>query len=86
MPILPPLAPHPYDSVTNALNSARARLNEGLKTLFPVSGKVLNETDSTSLQHLNNGWRRMQDTLADRGYARLLNEVIIQSFPIVAFA
>ncbi len=84
MPIFPPLAPAQYDTVTNVLNSARMRLNDALKTLQPVSGKLLENSHETTLQALNNAWRKMQDCLADRGYARLINEVIIFSFPVVA--
>ena len=83
MPILPPISPQNYDTVTHVLNSARRRLNDVLKTLEPVSGKLLGETHEGSQQTVNSAWRNLQDRLADRGYARLISEVIIQSFPVV---
>lgn len=71
-----------YDNLTTVLNMARGRLNDELTTLQPVSGKVLKNTQSFTQQTVNSAWRRFQDVLAERGYARLINEVIIPNFPI----
>src|ERR1017187_5491545 len=83
MPILPPINTQNYDTVTNAVTSAKARLNDSLPSLYPVGGGVLGLNQPTTLQSLNSAWRRMQDTLAARGYARLLSEAIISSIPVV---
>lgn len=84
MPVLPPINAPVYDKVSVVLNVARARLNDELVTLAPVGGKLLENNQVFSLQVLNSAWRRMQDALAERGYARLIDEVILQSFPVVA--
>ena len=84
MPIIPPASSSQYDSVNQALTSANSRLSGKLDTLQPVSGKILGNTNANSLQFTNSAWRKMQDQLASRGYARLNNECIIGSFPKVA--
>lgn len=84
MPIIPVQNVAQYDSVTIALNSAKSRLNDRLNTLLPVSGSILGNTSDSTLQSLNNAWRRQQDYLADRGYARLINEQVIFGLPPVA--
>ena len=84
MPTLPPINARQKDTVTTALNSARARLNQSMDTLLPVSGKVLDLTDSSTLQFSNNAWRKQQDFLADKGYQRLTDEIVIERFPAVA--
>ena len=83
MPVIAPIVAQPYDTVNNVLTSARARLNGRLDTLQPISGKLLDNGEFFTLQSLNSGWRKMQDCLADRGYAALLNEVVIGNLPVV---
>lgn len=83
MPVFPAIPVQQYDSIFSMLNSARARLNETMNTLLPTSGKLLDMTDSSTLQTVNNGWRKQQDLLADRGYQRLIDEVVIYAFPAV---
>jgi hypothetical protein len=83
MPVLPPTAAPPYDTVNTCLTSARARLSDRLDTLQPVSGRLLDNTEFFTLQSLNSGWRNMQDRLADNGYAALTNEAVIANLPAV---
>ena len=83
MPI-PPLIALPYDTVNLVLGTARVRLNDSIDTLQPVSGKILENNQTFSQQAVNNAWRFFQEMLADRGFARLIDEVIIAGFPIVA--
>lgn len=84
MPVLPPSTAQVYDSLNTVLIATRARLNDEIPTLAPVSGKILQNTQNFSLVTVNNAWRNMQDCLANRGFARLINEVVIHSFPVVA--
>ncbi len=84
MPILPPLVIQAYDSVNLAITSAQARLNGEITTLLPVSGKLLDNNQDSTCQSTNSAWRAMQDALADRGYAALLNEVVIAEIPVVS--
>lgn len=84
MPVLTPPPSTAYDTVNTVLLAARARLNDEIKTLQPVSGKVLQNSQVYSQQATNNAWRKVQDYMAERGYARLINEVIIGGLPVVA--
>ena len=67
-----------------ALNSARGRLNDHLSTLAPIGGKILALETAATQQLTNNAFRKMQDMLADRGYADLIGDAIISQFPQVA--
>jgi hypothetical protein len=73
-----------YDTLTTILNMVRGRVNDELVTLQPVGGKLLKNTQVFSQQTVNSAWRAFQDVLAERGYDRLLEEVIVIGFPIVA--
>lgn len=73
-----------YDTLTTVLNMVRGRINDELATLQPVGGKLLKNTQVFSQQTVNSAWRKFQDILAERGYDRLIGEVVIHEFPIVA--
>ncbi|MGA7885904.1 MAG: hypothetical protein WCA44_09185 [Acidobacteriaceae bacterium] len=75
-----------YDTLTVVLNMVRQRMNDELVTLQPVGGKLLKNTQVYSQQSVNTAWRKFQDKLAERGYAKLIEEVIISNLPIVASA
>ena len=83
MPIFPSPGNSPYDSLTTILNASRFRLNDKLKTLVGVSGKILSETDQSTNQACNNGYRRFQDALCDAGCERFQAETIITGVPAV---
>lgn len=84
MPVLPPIAAQPYDTANDVLNMTRGRLNDELKTLLPVSGRLLENGQVFVQQTFNTAWRKCQAFLAEKGYARLLDEVVMQSLPVVA--
>lgn len=71
----------PYDTVYNVLSTARIRLNDELKTLVPVGGKVLENNQVFTQQTANTAWRKFQEFMANLGYARLKQEVIITNVP-----
>lgn len=73
-----------YDTLTTVLNMVRGRVNDELVTLSPVGGKLLKNTQVFSQQTVNSAWRNFQDILAERGYDRLLEEVVVYEFPVVA--
>lgn len=52
-------------------------------SLFPTSGKVLDETQATTQQFFNTGYRRMQDGLCDAGVERFSGEATIIGVPPV---
>lgn len=84
MPILPPPSLQSYDAVNTVLNMARGRLNDELKTLQASSGKLLDTTQAYAQQTFNTAWRKCQAFLAEKGYARLVDEVVIYALPVVA--
>lgn len=83
MPVLPPVPAAVYDSVTDVLNVARTRLNDEVTTLLPIRGQLLNNNQIFTQQMMNNAWRKAQEYLGERGYARLLNEAIFTGLPVV---
>jgi hypothetical protein len=84
MPILPPFSPVAYDSATTVLNMVRARVNDELKSLQPTSGKLLDTGQAYTQQTFNTAWRKCQSFLSEKGYSRLIDEVIVSSLPVVA--
>lgn len=84
MPILPPITAQPQDSVTSVLNAARVRVNDELKTLHAVSGKLLKNNAPFTQQVVNNAWRKTQECLANHGYTDLKQEQVIYGLPPVA--
>lgn len=84
MPILPPPSLQPYDSANDVLNMTRVRLNDELKTLQAVSGKLLDTNQVYAQQTFNTAWRKCQAFLADKGYARLIDEILLFQLPVVA--
>ena len=84
MPLIPPPALTAYDTVNTVLNMARGRLNDELKTLQPMSGKLLDTNQAFAQQTFNTAYRKCQAWLAEKGYARLINEIIVSAIPVVA--
>ena len=84
MPVIPPSTASGYDTVNVVLNMARGRLNDELKTLQASTGKLLDASQAFSQQTFNTAWRKAQAFLAEKGYARLTDEVLIYNLPPVA--
>jgi len=74
----------PFDSVNDALNMARTRLNDDLSSLVPTSGKLLGNTVAFTQQSVNSAWRRLQEFLANLGYIDLVEEAVITGLGPVA--
>ncbi len=68
----------PYDTVETVLQAARVRLNDAIQS---IAGEILTDTAPFSQQATNNAWRRLQDELANKGFARLKQETIYPSVP-----
>lgn len=83
MPILPTPGATPYDLLNKVLNTARNRLNDAFSTLFPVSGKLLQNNNAQTLQIVNTAYRKLQEYLANLGYTRLTREAIVEALPVV---
>lgn len=84
MPILPPVTPSAYDTANTILNMVRARVNDELKTLTPSSGKLLDLGQAFTQQTFNTAYRKCQSYLAEKGYGRLNDEVVVNALPVVA--
>lgn len=76
---LPPLGIAPYFSVNEVLNVTRVRMNDAIQQL---GGDILTNQQSFTQTMVNAAWQRMQEFLANLGYTRLIDEVVIQSLPI----
>lgn len=71
----------PLDILNTVMNASRVRLNDAIETLSPVSGKLLENTQTFSQQTVNTAWRRMQEFLANLGYSKLKNETTFTAVP-----
>jgi len=76
---LPPTLTAPYPIVEDAMNKARTRLNDAIQQL---SGDILKDSQPFSQTMANSAWLRLQQFLANLGYARLIDEVILTGLPI----
>lgn len=81
MPIPPPAVTIPFDTVDVAMNMARVKLND---CPLALSGNLLANTQPYAQQIANDGWRAMQEDLADAGEPVLTSEVVIRNLPPVA--
>lgn len=84
MPILPPISGSATDTVYNVMLAAKARLNDAIKTLSPVGGRLLENTAVFTQVVVNTAWRNLQEFLANIGYTPLKQEAIIPAVPVVA--
>lgn len=82
---MPVIIPSPnagiYDTASSILNSVRFRLNDRMPSLAATSGKILDETQASTQQAFNNGWRSMQNSLCDAGFERFHGDVVIERIP-----
>lgn len=69
----------PYFTLETVLNTARVRLNDAIQQL---SGDILKDSQPFTQQMANSAWLRMQQFLANLGFARLVDEVVISSLPV----
>lgn len=81
MPIPPPTATVPFDTVDAAMNTARVRLND---CPLSLSGNLLSDTQPYTQTIYNDAWREFQRDLAQYGDPACTNEFISYSLPIVA--
>ena len=87
MPFPPALAA-PYDILDDgngggALPLARVRLNDAIQS---IGGDILKDSQPFTQTMVNAAWRRLQQFLANLGYARLIDETIITGLPICGSA
>jgi hypothetical protein len=71
----------PYDSMQFVLRIARTRLLDAIQT---IGGDVLTDAQPFSQYIANAAWRRLQEFLAVRGFARLKSEAVLYQVPSVA--
>ena len=77
----PPSNVAPYFTLDTVLSTARTRLNDAIQQL---SGDILKDSQPFTQQMANSAWLRMQQFLANLGFARLTDEEIITGLPIAA--
>lgn len=75
------MATAPYDILNTIINAARVRLNDAIKTLQPVSGQLLENSQPFTQQVSNSGWRKLQEFLSQLGYVGTEQETIITALP-----
>lgn len=80
MPILAPNVTAPFDTVEQALQLARVRLNDAIAS---IGGEILTDTAVFSQTVVNAAWRRLQAKLDDLGFTMQTNEVVLTSLPPV---
>ncbi len=61
----------PYDTLEQALNAARTRLNDAIQSL---GGSVLTDNEDFTPVICNNAWRWLQEQLVSRGFTALVEE------------
>ena len=71
------------DYCTDILNTCRLRLNDKMPSLQAYSGKLLDETQATTQQAFNSGWRVLQEDLAECGVERFKGDTVISGIPPV---
>lgn len=83
MPIIPPILTAPYDSLESIVNLARVRVNDAIASL---SGDILTDTQPFTLEMVNAAWRTLQEFLANLGYTRSKQEILLTAIPAVTSA
>jgi hypothetical protein len=78
MPVVPTVGAAPYDTVDSVLNLARVRINDAIQT---IGGDTLKNTAQFTQVIFNAAWRKMQDSLANKGYDGLVERVILTGIP-----
>ena len=68
----------PYDTVEAVLQAARVRLNDAI---ISIQGDILTDTAAFSQSMMNAAWHRLQELLANQGFAALNRETILASVP-----
>jgi len=81
MPVLDPIAAHPYDTVYKVLNAARVRLNDAVSALGPVHGKLLGNNQTFTQELVNTAWRKLQEYLANLGVSQFRQEITLYQLP-----
>ena len=73
----------PLDTVYSAMNAARVRLNDILPTLLPLNRGILQTNQDFTQQAVNNAWTRLKQFLADEGYTKTKEEVVLSPIPTI---
>lgn len=85
MPI-PPSTDPGFEPVIGILNATRLRLHERMPSLIAFSGTVLRETEPSTHQAFNNGYRKCQAVMANAGSSTFDATIAIYGIPVVSNA
>lgn len=80
MPILPPNATNPYDTVEAVLQVARVRLNDAIQS---INGEVLTDDAPFSQTIFNIAWRQSYIYLANLGDTNFIDRIELKNIPVV---
>ena len=78
MPILPPSITAPYPIAESILNMARVRINDAIASL---GGDILTDTQPFTQVMFNAAWHSLQEYLANKGFTRCKQEVVLSGIP-----
>lgn len=82
MPVIPPTpVSGVYDPVFFILNETKSRVGEQMPSLQPYTGNILDATQASTQQRMNNAWRNFQDSLCDAGSKKFQQSVVIEGIP-----
>lgn len=80
MPIIPPILTAPYPNLSDILNLVRVRVNDAIQSL---GGEIITDVQPFTQIMANAGWHTLQEFLANLGYTRSKQEVILSGIPAV---
>lgn len=72
----------PYDTVSSVIDAAKARINDEITTLAPVSGKILLNTQAFTQKLVNSAWRKFQEYLGNLGCTEFIQEDLVLALPV----
>ena len=84
MPVIIPPTAAVYDPAYSFLNACRARVGQQMPSLAPYTGNILDQTQASTQQRMNNAWRKFQDALCDAGSKKFQESITIKGIPPTA--
>jgi hypothetical protein len=73
-----------YDCLSDIINASKARLNDRITTLAPITGRLLDNNQAFTQRVCNTAWRKLQDFLCNLGFMQLTDEDVLFGLPAVA--
>ncbi|SRR5258708_4681574 len=80
MPTIAPSFNPPYDILETVLNLARVKVNDAIAT---IGGDIYTDLQPFSQVIANGAWRELQEYIANLGFTRFKQEIILYNLPVV---